>query len=141
MYALDQYKKSGISYPLNYALRNNIELTEQEADLVRCIDTALDKLPEYTGTVYRSISAGSLDDMEVFEKELQSSDIVMYHAYTSASSDGPYDPSMEYQFIIQSKHGKDMRKYNPLEMEIIFRRGTRFWIKKREGNTFYLEEL
>ena len=64
-----------------------------------------------------------------------------YHAYTSASSDEPYDPSMEYQFIIRSKHGRDMRKYNPLEREIIFRRGTRFLIKKREGNTIYLEEM
>lgn len=109
--------------------------------LVRRIDTALDKLPEYTGTVYRSVSAGFLDDVEVLEKELQSPNIILYHAYTSASSDGPYDPSMEYQLIIRSNHGKDMRKYNPLEMEIIFRRGTRFLIKKCEGNTIYLEEM
>ena len=109
--------------------------------LVRRIDTALDKLPEYTGTVYRSVSARFLDDVEAFEKELQTSNIVMYYAYTSASSDEPYDPSMEYQFIIRSKHGRDMRKYNPLEMEIIFRRGTRFLIKKSEGNTIYLEEM
>lgn len=141
VYALDQYKKSGVSYPLNYALRNNIELTEQEADLVRRIDTALDKLPEYTGTVYRSISAGSLDDIEVFEKEHRLLIPVHYLAYTSTSADAPYDSTMEYQFIIQSKHGKDMRRYNSLEQEVLFKRDTLFVVTKRVGNIIYMEEV
>lgn len=141
VYALDQYKKSGVAYPLNYSLRNGLELSEQESDLVRRIDAALDKLPEYTGTVYRLVSAASLDDVEAFEQTHKTLGYIRYYAYTSTSADAPYDPTMEYQFVIRSRHGRDMRRYNPLEQEILFKRGTVFIITKRIGNTFYMEEI
>lgn len=141
VYALDQYKKSGVAYPLNYSLRNGLELSEQESDLVRRIDAALDKLPEYTGMVYRSVSAASLDDVEAFEQTHKTLGYIRYYAYTSTSADAPYDPTMEYQFVIRSRHGRDMRRYNPLEQEVLFKRGTVFIITKRIGNTFYMEEI
>ena len=34
-----------------------------------------------------------------------------------------------------------MRKYNELEQEILFPRGTMFRVIKREGNTLWLEEI
>jgi hypothetical protein len=42
--------------------------------------------------------------------------------------------------IIRSKQGRDMREYNPLEQEILFKRGTVFIVEKREGNTLWLTE-
>lgn len=51
------------------------------------------------------------------------------------------DESADIQMIIQSKRGQDMWEYNPLEQEILFRRGTTFVVEKREGNTLWIAEI
>ena len=58
-----------------------------------------------------------------------------------SSSTEVYDPTADIQMIIQSKRGRDMRKYNPMEQEILFRRGTMFFVEKLEGNTLWLIEV
>lgn len=63
-----------------------------------------------------------------------------FNAYTSASTE-VYDPSMEIQYVIVSKHGKDLTGLNPNEQEILFRRDTCFVPTRIEGNTIYMEEI
>lgn len=127
------------SYILNEKLRNNEVLTEEERLLARGFDKAILKLPDYKGTVYRSVSVDNMPDEEKFNKEHQPGSVVIYPAFTSASLE-VYDDSMKYLIVILSKHGKDMTEYNPGEQEILFKRGTMFYVTSRDGNTIYMEE-
>lgn len=139
IYYLNQ-SKSFESYILNEKLRTMLPLTEEEHQIISGIDSAIMKLPDYEGTVYRSVGIPNMPDVELFEIQHQPNKYVIYPDYTSASLE-VYDSDMEYQLIIKSKHGKNMVKYNPDEKEIIFKRETRFYITKREGNTIWMEEM
>lgn len=141
VYAIDQYKKSGIAYGLNYALRSGLPLTDQQKSIIHDLDQALLKLPTYQGTVYRSLTSSMIDDIEGFKKRYSKGSIVIESAFISSSVDGVYDESMDVQMIIQSKHGRDIRIYNPLEQEVLFKRGSMFMVEKVEGNTIWLTEL
>ena len=139
IYYLNQ-SKSFQSYIINEKLREEMQLSEEENKIVRGIDAAIAKLPDYEGIVYRSIGTQNMKDVPLFEMRHQPGKIVTYHDYTSSSLK-VYDSDMEYQLIIKSKHGKDMVQYNPNEEEIIFKRETSFFITKREGNMIWMEEI
>ena len=138
--AIEAYMTSNIAYSMNYQLRNGITLSPELEEVKRSIDTALAKLPDYEGVVYRSLSKDDLDDIEIFYRLHQEKEYVTYPAYTSASK-GVYDETMPIQFIIKSKRGKNISDINELEKEILFNRGTTFFIEKIDGDKFYLVEL
>lgn len=138
-YAIDIYK-SARSYHLNAGLRGELPLTEEDEQIIGRIEKALEKLPKYKGTVYRSLQSDMIADVEKFNREHQVGKFITYPAFTSAGTE-VYDDSMDIQMIIESKSGHDMREYNPLEKEILFLPGTLFKITKREGNTIWLTEL
>ena len=131
---------SAKSYRLNAKLRAGETLTGDDADFKRNLDYALAKLPDYSGTVYRSISSEYIDDIDEFNKNHSSGRIVGYDAYTSTSK-SVYDKTMDIQYVIQTKHGKDISAWNEKEQEVLHRRGTAFYITKRDGNTIYMEEI
>jgi len=137
--ALREYISSG-SYKINASLRARKTLTGEQRNLIANLDAALRKLPIYEGVVYRSVSQQRILDIDAFEKEHQLGRIVIYPAYTSASL-GIYDDTMEYQFVIQSKRGRNITRQNENEQEIVFMRDSTFVIVDRVGNTIYMEEL
>lgn len=139
IYYLNQ-SKSFESYILNEKLRTQEKLTDAEHQLVRGIDKAIMKLPDYQGTVYRSVGTQRMPDIKKYDMQHQPGLIITYPDYTSASLE-VYDEAMEYQLVIKSKHGKDMTKYNEAEKEIIFKRGSTFFVTERHGNIIYMEEL
>lgn len=139
IYALYQYKSSHISFPLNSILRGEAPMTEKFRQITHDIDQALLKLPTYQGTVYRSLTSTKMADVEAFWKRYQPGSIVIEEAFTSSSTE-VYDDTMDIQMVIQSKRGCDMREYNPLEKEILFRRGTMFIVEKIRGSTLWLTE-
>lgn len=139
IYAINQYK-SARSYGINAALRKEIALSDADRAIVHDIDQALLKLPAYEGTVYRSLRSQEMIDSAAFLEKHRPGNTVFYQAYTSSSTE-LYDQSMDIQMIIQSKRGCDMRTYNPLEKEVLFRRGSLFYVEKREGNTIWLTEI
>lgn len=139
IYALNQYKSSIIAFPLNSVLRGEAPMTEEFRQITHDIDQALLKLPVYQGTVYRSLRSEEMVDVEAFWEKYTAGEIVTEPAYTSTSTE-VYDETADIQMVIQSKRGCDMRKYNPLEQEILFKRGTVFVVEKREGNTLWLTE-
>lgn len=138
-YAINQYKKSSVSYPLNAALRGESPMTEAQSAIAHDIDQALLKLPTYEGTVYRSLRSEEMVDADAFWGRYAPGVFVPEEGYTSASAE-VYDETMDIQMIIQSKRGCDMRAYNPLEQEVLFRRGSMFYVERREGNTLWLTE-
>ncbi len=137
--ALNQYLSSD-SYRINDKLRRMVPLTREEKLFIQKLDEALDKIPDYQGIVYRSISDFGIDDVNAFISSYQTGRKKIYLAYTSASL-SVYDDSFPVQYVIKSKHGKDITKYNQKEQEILFKRGTRFKVLKVEGNTIFMEEV
>ena len=96
-------------------------------------------MPKYEGTVYRSVSEFGIDEEE-FEKRYAVGNSVLELSYISTST-GTYDDSMKYQFVINSKSGRDVRNFNTEEQEILFKRGSMFKVTKRDGDVFFLEEV
>lgn len=140
-WAVNEYISSG-SYKINAALREGQKLSIEQEKLVRHLDSALQNLPIYKGTVYRSLSAFGIDDIDLFVSSYQAGEIKKFPAYTSASTE-VYDESFPIQYVIKSKLGRDLRSYNSSEMEIIFLRGSSFRVVRVDTDkyTIYMEEV
>lgn len=138
-WALNSYISSE-SYKINDKLRRGAALTEQDRRLIVNLDRALDKMPEKQGMLYRSVSSFGIDDVDAYVKSHVIGIPKRFEAYTSASL-MVYDASMDIQYVIESKHGKDITKWNPGEKEILFKRDTWFIPTRIEGNTIYMKEV
>lgn len=109
------------SYALNAKLRDSDALTTEEKRTVRALDSAIEKLPKYEGTVQRSLFFETDEEANRFALSLL--DNGLHPAYTSAST-GVYDENDSIRLIIQSKNAADLRGFNRREQEILFPRGT-----------------
>lgn len=127
------------AYDLNYKLRNNLALTETETEWVKNLDSLLDKMPEYKGTVSRSLHFMFPEDFEVFVDSHEIGAIKKYNQYISSTCGEVYNSDGQVQMIIDSKHGKDVRFYNEKEQEILFKRDAEFIVlaKKIIDSTVY----
>ena len=132
---------SSESYKINDKLRRGATLSPQERQFVEDLDHALERLPEHRGTVYRSLSKGlEIEDVDAFVASHIIGVPKQFDAYTSASLE-VYDGTMEIQYVIESKCGKDLTAWNPGEKEILFGRSTWFIPTRVEGHTIYMEEV
>lgn len=137
--AINDYK-SAKSYIINEKLRNGSPISIAEAKFINSLEKALNKLFIYEGVVYRSLSEDHIKNIALFEWQHRENALISYKSFTSTSAE-VYDESMKYQLVITSKTGRDMRAYNELEQEILFKREARFVVTKREGGTIFLEEV
>lgn len=122
---------SGESYTLNSKLRQGLELEPYEEELMYDIDAALYKLPKYTGKVIRDLIFDYFDDEKEFENLHGVGTIVTYPTFTSSSTLDSYQDNPIIRLSIKSKNGKDLRKYNFEEGEILFQRNSRFFIQNK----------
>lgn len=144
IYAINTYIGSD-SYRINEALRNNLTLDNRLTKVVNDLETALDKLPNYEGTVTRSVWINS-DDIEYFLKDYPVGQKISHKSFLSTTTGGTYNPEARVQMDIKSKTGKDFRKYNKEEQEILFKRNVEFYVKKIDTSDeyyvkIYLEEV
>ncbi|WP_335942336.1 minor capsid protein [Fusobacterium polymorphum] len=135
------------SYKINEALRNGINLTQDQKEWVKVLDEALEKIPVYEGQVTRSLSF-QLQGKEALEEFLKLYNIgkeIEYPAYTSATIGEIYNPSGEVQLTIISKTARNITTLNKGEQEILFERGKKFKVLQRieiKGKHFIqMEEL
>ena len=144
LYAINTYVGSE-SYKINEALRNGTDLDERLTKVVKNLDTVLDKIPNYEGIVTRSVSIYS-EDIEHFLKSYPEGEIMSHNEFLSTTVGDTYNPEARVQIKIISKTGKDMRKYNELEQEILFKRNVKFLVQKIDTTDdyyvkIYLEEV
>ncbi len=144
IYAINTYVGSD-SYRINEALRNDLTLDSRLTKVIEDLDTALDKMPNYEGTVTRSVWVNS-DDIEYFLKEYPVGQKMSHKSYLSTTTGETYNPEARVQMKIKSKTGKDLRKYNKEEQEILFKRNVEFYIEKIDTSDeyyvkIYLEEV
>ena len=139
MRALNAYISSD-SYKINRKLRTGAKLTDYERSVVENLDSALQKMPKYEGTVYRSLDSNVMENPEEFIVSHQPGMIVQSSAYMSTSTN-VYDDTMDIQCVIKSKNGRDISSYNKAEKEILFERDTSLIITAIRGNIIYMEEV
>lgn len=137
-HAINTYISSE-AYKLNDKLRRGARLSLSDKKLIKNLDAALDKIPEYKGTVYRSVSDFGIDDVKGFVNSHKVGSTLTATSYLSSST-SVYDSSFPIQYVIKSRYGKDIRASNEREKEILFKRNTSFLITKIDGNTIYMEE-
>ena len=121
------------SYKINEALRNGINLTQEQKEWVKVLDEALEKIPVYEGQVTRSLSfqLQGKEALEKFLEEHKKGDTLEYLAYTSATIGETYNPSGEVQLTIISKTARNITTLNKVEQEILFERGKKFKVVDR----------
>ena len=129
-YAINQYIGPE-SYKINEILRNNLELTKQQEKIINNLDKVLDKMPNYNGIVQRSLMLDK-NQLKIFFKLHQEGNIIKYKAYTSATVGNRYNNFSNVELLIKSINGKDIRKYNKEEQEILFKRNTKFKVIRKE---------
>ena len=137
-YAINQYIGPE-SYKINEALRNDLNLTKQQEKLLSNLDKALNKMPNYNGVVQRSIILNR-EQLKKFLELHQEGSVIKYKAYTSTTIGARYNEHSNVELLIKSTNGKDIRKYNKEEQEILFKRNAKFKIIKKEkiNNTYYI---
>lgn len=129
-YAINQYIGPQ-SYILNEVLRDELELTEQQKTLVNNLDNALEKFPKYNGDTTRSLILNK-ESLNVFLQNHKAGNTITYKSYTSATVGDRYNDMSNVELHIKSKSGRDIRKFNKEEQEILFKRGTVFKIEAIE---------
>ena len=135
------------SYMLNDALRNGKELDERYEKIAKNLDSALLKLPKYKGHLIRDLSFKDFPDGEERLQEFLDGLIVdenkTFPEFLSTTSNSSYsdNPSVRI-FINHARNGRDFRKYNQNESEILYQHGLHFNIlSKRFIKGIYCIEL
>ena len=138
-YAINQYIGPE-SYKINEILRNDLNLTKQQEKIINNLDKALDKMPNYEGAVQRSLMVDK-KQLKRFLELHQEGNIIKYKAYTSATAGNRYNDFSNIELLIKSINGKDMRKYNKEEQEILFKRNTKFKVIRKEkiDDIYYIQ--
>lgn len=138
-YAINQYIGPE-SYKINETLRDNLDLTRQQQEFLNNLDKALDKIPNYNGIVQRSLMLDK-KQLNSFLELHQEGNVIKYKAYTSTTSGNRYNDFSNVELLIKSINGKDMRKYNREEQEILFKRNTKFKVIRKEkiNDIYYIQ--
>lgn len=140
---LGHYSAGGY-FDLNKALREGLPLSPELQVSKELTSSALKKLPDYDGVVYRGSS-------KFAEAEyLQIGDIYEPKQFLSTSMNNYRGP---YSFVIKSKHGKDILGFEAIpdvEREVLFDCSSKFRVLNIEDSknssgkdvkTYYLEEI
>lgn len=127
--ALNKYL-SFDSYGLNAALRQGIPLTDMQEEWANNLDKALNKLPVYKGKnlIHSFTKFRDTKDMYDLLNQLYENEEFNPQSYLSASKT-VFDPNDSIRMIIKKSHsGHDLKGYNDIEQEVLFKRGTKFRI-------------
>lgn len=129
------------SYVVNEKLRTATELTTEEKEFTKQLDTALDKMPSYEGNLQRSLEFRSADEVSNFLKDYTIDKEITYKEYISTTKGEIYNPEAQVQiYIANAKNGKDISSINEAEKEVLYARGSSFTVKKifESGGTYYI---
>lgn len=117
---------------INYYLRNGGEPKEEFFEKYRKVmNSALDKLESYKGTVYRG-SDLSLEVINKYKKAAETGEPYTENYYLSTSKDREKSFDRNTKYKILSKNGKQIEElsYFSHEKEVLFKEGTQFKILK-----------
>lgn len=117
---------------INQQLRDKESLSKEDESVCKYLDTALDKISKYKGNLLRVIS---LDDeqLKTFFNIHKVGENIVYDAYTSTTSSNTEQMKGNVCILFtNTKKGTDLRKFNPKQSEILYKRGSTFVVTKIE---------
>ena len=141
--AIHYYTTDGY-YLLNLNLRNRQKLSKEMEHVAAAIDSGLDQLPAHKGTVFRGLEPIQTIRQMVQDKWKPGS-IVSDAGYVSASIKKSVSESFgsSINLIIRSRSGRTIAHISdyPTEGEVLFKRGTRFRVLRRDltGSVWQIE--
>lgn len=139
--AINSYISSD-GYMLNYKLRNDIPLTEQEKQFRINLDSALSKMPKYKGTLTRSVYFDDDAELQDFLNAHTVGSTVKYKGYTSTTYGERYNDTSKVEMLIMNANkGRDISFFNPNEKEVLYERNSEFYIEKASkasNGTYYI---
>ena len=104
-----------------------MELSDDDKNFIKELDTALDKMPVYNGNLQRSLYFKTQENVEEFLKSYFPDGIIKYKEYLSTTKGESYNPDGQVQIFIQDAlNGKDISVLNPKEQEVVYKRDSCF---------------
>lgn len=153
---LNEQEKTYVVAYLNNAYRtvnNSLRGTEPNADgdlLATKISSAIKKLKTYEGETYRRMSVSNKEAQKLlsYYKDNKGKEVTFKEFLSTGKNQAkikskfsPYTNETSLDFVIQSKRGRDLRRYNSEEKEILFDKGSRFKVVSVSGKTIRLAEV
>ena len=138
-YAITSYLSSD-SYIINNALMNDFHLDERLTKVVDDLSSALEKIPNTSGTFNRSLFFYDEVGKKEFINSLDS-DPIIFKGFTSMAKD-IYDENDDVRLIMHVTKGKDISVLNPREQEVMLNKNAKFkFLKKYEKDDKIFIEL
>ena len=144
--ALNQYVSFDF-YPINAKIREGLQLTERELQMVSNLDAALEKIPRYKGNLSRSLYFGHPDLVKKFLDDIKIGGEIGFQEFLSTTCGAElYNPDGEIQIFIQNAtKGHDITSINKRELEVLYERQQEFkimYMTQKDGKYWILlEEL
>lgn len=138
-YALKAYISSE-SYKINDILRNDLTLSKEQEQIIKNLDNALNKCDNYQGNVVRVLEIQNSEELNNFLKYNKEGETISFKEYLSFSNRDDYNENANIYIYTTSKNGKDIRKFNPEESEILYSRNSKFLVEKivKKDNKYYI---
>ena len=140
--ALNQYVSFDF-YPINAKIREGLQLTERELQMVSNLDAALEKIPRYKGNLSRSLYFGHSDLVKKFLDGIKIGGEIGFQEFLSTTCGAElYNPDGEIQIFIQNAtKGHDITSINKRELEVLYERQQEFKVMYMTKYWILLEEL
>lgn len=137
--AVNKYISSD-SYKINELLRVDNELSDYYKKIRENLDEALKKCNNYEGNVVRVLDIRDKEQLKEFIKYNKKGETVTFNEYLSFSNKSSYNENANVIIYTVSKSGKDIRKYNPKESEILYSRNSKFLVENviKKDDTYYI---
>ena len=140
--ALNQYVSFDF-YPINAKIREGLQLTERELQMVSNLDAALEKIPRYKGSLSRSLYFGHPDLVKKFLDGIKIGGEIGFQEFLSTTCGAElYNPDGEIQIFIQNAtKGHDITSINKRELEVLYERQQEFkvmYMTKKDGKYWIL---
>lgn len=124
------YQKMAVCERLNLATREGSARALRDSDTeIRALVSALNKLPDYRGSVRRGISIDDPAKLAMFLEAYGVGKTPTDHGF--ASSDKNASAGGNIELIIESRHGKDISWASSQQNEVVFPPGHRFSVESR----------
>ena len=142
--ALNQYVSFDF-YQINAKIREGLQLTERELQMVSNLDVALEKMPRYKGNLSRSLYFGHPDLVKKFLDGIKIDSEISFPEYLSTTCGAVlYNPDGEIQIFIQNTtKGHDITSINERELEVLYERQQKFkvmYMTNKDGKYWILLE-
>lgn len=126
LYAMNKYAGK-TSYLVNEALRNGEDISEYK-DLIQNLDSALMKIPTYSGNLKRSVQFYDEESLVSYMKRFSNKTTTFDEYISTTKNSEPYNPDAQVQILINNaKKGHDVSAYMRRdEDEVLYERNSTF---------------